>query len=153
MDLICLGTGSGTPSRTRNVSGYALRFDDGAVWIFDCGEGTQQQILRSEVKPGRIDRIFISHAHGDHCYGLPGLLAAIAVHNRGDEAVEIIGPAGTEGWIRQTLRFSSCTCRFRSPSPKCRPTPPGKTGATAAAAIGGLLGTRCHTGCHRALSF
>ena len=112
MDLICLGTGSGTPSRTRNVSGYALRFDDGAVWIFDCGEGTQQQILQSEIKPGRIDRILISHAHGDHCYGLPGLLAAIAVHDRGQQPVEIVGPRGTSDWIRQTLRYSSMHLPF-----------------------------------------
>ena len=107
MDFICLGTGSGTPTRTRNVSGYALRFDDGSFWIFDCGEGTQQQILRSEVRPGRIDRILISHAHGDHCYGLPGLLAAIAIHDRGDKPVEIIGPQGIKHWIHTTLQFSA----------------------------------------------
>jgi ribonuclease Z len=107
MDFICLGTGSGTPTKNRNVSGYALRFDDGSCWIFDCGEGTQQQMLHSEVRPGRIDRILISHAHGDHCYGLPGLLASIAVHDRGDKPVEIIGPKGIEQWIRTTLKFSS----------------------------------------------
>ena len=108
MQLIFLGTASGTPSIERNVSALALRFDDGRCWIFDCGEGTQQRLLQTSIRPGRIERIFISHVHGDHCYGLPGLLASINVHDRGSAPVEVIAPSAIAGWWRCTQR---ATCQ------------------------------------------
>jgi len=110
--LIFLGTASGTPTRDRNVAGLALRRDDGSVWIFDCGEGTQHRILATSIRPGRICRICISHLHGDHCYGLPGLLAAIAVHDRVDEPVEVVGPRGLAEWIACTRRVTSLGLPF-----------------------------------------
>ncbi len=102
MRLCFLGTGSGTPTRKRNVSGLALRFEDGREWILDCGEGTQQRMLDSSVRPGRIERIFVTHLHGDHCFGLPGLLASLAVHGRIDP-VEVIGPTGIARLARTAL--------------------------------------------------
>ncbi len=112
MQLIFLGTASGTPSIERNVSALALRFDDGHCWIFDCGEGTQHRLLQSSIRPGRIDRIFISHVHGDHCYGLPGLLASINVHDRGAAPVEVIAPPAIAGWWRCTQKATCQGLRF-----------------------------------------
>ena len=78
--LTFLGTASGTPSVYRNVSSYCLSWTDGAVWMFDCGEGTQHQLLRCpDVSLGKIEKIFITHLHGDHCWGLPGLLCSMAM--------------------------------------------------------------------------
>ena len=78
MDLYFLGTGAGMPSKQRNVTSIALNLLDerGTYWLFDCGEGTQQQILNSPVKLGRTEMLFITHLHGDHLYGLPGLLTS-----------------------------------------------------------------------------
>ena len=81
--IVFLGTCSMRPSPTRNVSGNAIRI--GREWtIVDCGEGTQHQILKcashptcSRISPGNITRILITHLHGDHCFGLPGLMCLI----------------------------------------------------------------------------
>lgn len=101
-----LGTGSGTPSRARNVAGAALRLDDGAVWVHDCGEATQHRLLDTDLSPGRIELILITHLHGDHCYGLPGVLAAITVHGREKEPVTVVGPRGLRSWIELTRSVS-----------------------------------------------
>ena len=106
MRLTFLGTASGSPTKERNVTSVALRFDNGDVWLFDCGEGTQHQILHTDLRPGRIRRIFISHLHGDHCYGLPGILAAIAVHDCQYSEIEVVGPLGLGEWVQTTLRVS-----------------------------------------------
>ncbi|MDA3959527.1 MAG: MBL fold metallo-hydrolase [Planctomycetota bacterium] len=111
MHLTFLGTSSGTPTRERNVSGMALTFDDGAVWVVDCGEGTQHQILRTAIRPGRIEAILLTHLHGDHCYGLPGLLASLAVHGRSDD-VAVVGPKGVAEWLAVTTRISSLRLAF-----------------------------------------
>lgn len=103
MRLVFLGTSSGTPTRERNVSGLAVRFDDGGVWIVDCGEGTQHRLLETGIRPGRIERILLTHLHGDHCYGLPGLIANIAIHDRTDP-VEVIGPPGTRELVDCVMR-------------------------------------------------
>jgi ribonuclease Z len=107
VDLVFLGTASGTPTTRRNVSGLALRWESGGCWIVDCGEGTQHRILRTDLRPGRIDAILITHLHGDHCYGLPGLLAAIAIHDRGRKPVDLVGPVGLADFVHTVLRVSS----------------------------------------------
>src|SRR2546423_11162624 len=88
--LVFLGTSAGTPSRERNLAAVALVMD-GRALLFDCGEGTQQQILRGSVRAGAIEAIFISHMHGDHLYGLPGLLATMSLHGR-VEPLAVFGP-------------------------------------------------------------
>jgi ribonuclease Z len=73
-----LGTGSQVPTRTRNHNGYLLRWD-GLGFLFDPGEGTQRQMLFAGVTASQIHTICISHFHGDHCLGLPGVLARMAL--------------------------------------------------------------------------
>lgn len=78
MKLQFLGTGAGIPAKSRNVTAIALKLleEKGSIWLFDCGEATQHQILHTNIKPRRIDKVFITHLHGDHLYGLPGFLSS-----------------------------------------------------------------------------
>ena len=106
MDLLFLGTSSGTPTRARNVSGLALLDERGKGWyLIDCGEATQHQLLRTPLSLHGLRAIFITHVHGDHCYGLPGLLATAGMARR-REPLDIIAPAAIEGWVRATLEMS-----------------------------------------------
>lgn len=83
MEITFLGTSSGVPTRARNVSGVALRLPQRAeAWLFDCGEGTQHQLLRSDLRSSQISRIFITHMHGDHIFGLMGLIASMGLAGR-----------------------------------------------------------------------
>ncbi|TCS35142.1 metallo-beta-lactamase superfamily protein [Paucimonas lemoignei] len=73
MEFQFLGTSSGTPTKTRNVAGLALRVPNARQWhLVDCGEGTQHRILNTNLSLATLRAIFITHIHGDHCYGLPG---------------------------------------------------------------------------------
>lgn len=110
--LIFLGTSSGTPTRTRNTAAMALILDDARTWLFDCGEAAQHRILACPIRPARINRVLLTHLHGDHCYGLPGLLASVAVHGRHGEPFELIAPEGAEGWIRHTLAATAAGLPF-----------------------------------------
>ena len=107
MELEFLGTGAGVPAKHRNVSGLALKLLDerNAIWLFDCGEGTQMQILRTNIKPRKIEKIFISHLHGDHIFGLPGLLSSRSFQG-GEEPIIIYGPAGLENYVRTSLQVT-----------------------------------------------
>jgi ribonuclease Z len=77
-ELVVLGTASQAPTRDRNHNGYLLRWD-GAGILFDPGEGTQRQLLRAGVPSSAIDRICVSHFHGDHCLGLPGIVQRMSL--------------------------------------------------------------------------
>ncbi|MDD9267811.1 ribonuclease Z [Paenibacillus sp. GCM10023248] len=107
MDLYFLGTGAGMPSKQRNVTSIALNLLDerGTYWLFDCGEGTQQQILNSPVKLGRTEKLFITHLHGDHLYGLPGLLTSRS-YLGGDTALTMYGPPGLRRFVETALEVS-----------------------------------------------
>lgn len=107
MKLTFLGTSAGTPSRTRNVTSIALNFvQEGGCWLFDCGEGTQQQILRSPLSLSRIQRIFTTHMHGDHIFGLPGLLSTRSLIDPQASPITIHGPEGLAGFIECALSAS-----------------------------------------------
>ncbi|KRL63548.1 ribonuclease Z [Lactobacillus psittaci] len=107
MEIQFLGTGAGQPSKQRNVSSLALKLLDelNEVWLFDVGEATQHQILKTNIRPRKITKIFISHNHGDHIFGLPGLLSTRSF--QGDVGpLTIYGPAGLEQFVRTSLRIS-----------------------------------------------
>jgi ribonuclease Z len=97
-ELIPLGTASAIPANGRHLSALALQ-RQGTVLLFDCGEGTQFQLLRAGLKRSRIEVIFITHFHGDHFYGLMGLLSTMALLKRRD-ALTLVGPEGLASILR-----------------------------------------------------
>src|SRR6476661_1741755 len=113
VDFVFLGTGAGIPAKARNVSAIALELleERGAVWLFDCGEATQHQILRTPVKPRRIEKIFITHLHGDHIYGLPGFLGSRSFQG-GESLLTVYGPKGIKEFIEVTLAVSQTHLQY-----------------------------------------
>jgi len=77
-ELVVLGTASQAPTRTRNHNGYFLRWDDEGL-LFDPGEGTQRQMLYAGVTASQVTRVCVTHFHGDHCLGLPGVLQRMSL--------------------------------------------------------------------------
>ncbi|WP_100407262.1 ribonuclease Z [Bacillus solitudinis] len=113
MEFHFLGTGSGVPALQRNVSALAIRFlqQKGMQWLFDCGEATQHQLLHSPITLAKIERIFISHLHGDHIFGLPGVLGSRSF--QGSETPLILyGPKGLEAFVYSSLQVSNTHLRF-----------------------------------------
>ncbi|WP_034917813.1 ribonuclease Z [Erwinia sp. 9145] len=113
MELQFLGTGAGTPGRQRNVTSIALSLEGvrSGCWLFDCGEATQHQIMRSPVKIGKIEKIFITHLHGDHIFGLPGLLTSRSM-NGISEGITLYGPKGIKTFVETTLSLSGSWLTF-----------------------------------------
>ena len=107
MQLQFLGTGAGMPSKARNTTAIALKLleENGSVWLFDCGEATQHQILHTTLRPRKIDKIFITHMHGDHIFGLPGFLSSRSFLG-GDTPLTLFGPKGLQHWVETTLALS-----------------------------------------------
>jgi ribonuclease Z len=93
-----LGTGSGTPTLQRNLPCVALQ-REGELFLFDCGEAAQIGMRRSGIGWGRLEAIFISHMHGDHVTGLPGVMMSLQMIDR-EAPLTLIGPPGLEGWVR-----------------------------------------------------
>jgi ribonuclease Z len=96
-DIIPLGTASALPTDTRHLSALAVE-RKGRVLLFDCGEGTQYRLLDATLSRTRVDAIFVTHLHGDHCYGLPGLLSTLALQQRTDP-VDLVAPTGTRAML------------------------------------------------------
>jgi ribonuclease Z len=104
MKITFLGTSSGMPTRQRNVTAIALTPADGKRWyLVDCGEATQHQLLHTHLSLLYLNTIMITHIHGDHCYGLPGLLASAATCGR-TEVLTIIAPKGIQEFIEAVCR-------------------------------------------------
>ena len=91
-DVIPLGTASALPTEARHLSALAVE-RKGRVLLFDCGEGTQYRLMEADLPRTRVDAIFVTHLHGDHCYGLPGLLSTLALQQR-DDPVTLVLPSG-----------------------------------------------------------
>jgi len=108
MELIFLGTSAGVPTRSRNVTAILLDLQHpthAGLWLFDCGEGTQHQLLHTAYHPGKLDKIFITHLHGDHLFGLPGLLCSRSMAGNA-RPLTIYGPKGIQAFVETTLRLS-----------------------------------------------
>jgi len=115
-----LGTSSGVPTRGRNVSAVALRLPQRSeLWLFDCGEGTQHQFLRSELRVSQLRRIFITHMHGDHVFGLPGLLASLGLAGS-CPGIDLYGPDLLRDYLEGVLRTSSTRIGYPLRSHKVR---------------------------------
>ncbi|UEL27027.1 ribonuclease Z [Pseudarthrobacter sp. L1SW] len=104
-ELTILGTASQVPTRTRNHNGYLLRWD-GEGFLFDPGEGTQRQMIHAGVPASQITRICLTHVHGDHCFGLPGVLSRMALDGVA-HPVHLHYPSSGEDVVRALVSVSS----------------------------------------------
>jgi ribonuclease Z len=109
-EVTILGSSSATPIFNRNPTSQALNIND-RLYLIDCGEGTQQQMLRFDVKASRIDHIFISHLHGDHYLGLVGLLSSLHLNGR-IKPLKLFGPAPLKEIIDLQLSYSETTLQY-----------------------------------------
>ncbi|HEY8461073.1 MAG TPA: ribonuclease Z [Blastocatellia bacterium] len=110
MNIIPLGTSSGKPTLRRNVSALAV-VGEGEWWLFDCGEGTQTQIARAGISPQKLAGIFISHLHGDHFNGLPGLLSTMSLDQR-EKELTLVGPAGIDEYLTLLAKLKICYVNY-----------------------------------------
>ncbi|KAL3144216.1 hypothetical protein ABBQ32_003995 [Trebouxia sp. C0010 RCD-2024] len=118
MSVTWLGTSSGSPSMRRNVSSIALCHGQ-YTHLVDCGEGSSRQILRSHINPASICGIYISHLHGDHCFGVPGVIELVSrAHQasgtaRGSQQLTIQGPPGIQQLVKSALAASMSALHMR----------------------------------------
>lgn len=102
-DINILGCGSALPTTRHLSSSQVIDLRD-KLYMIDCGEGTQVQMRRMRIKFSRLNHIFISHLHGDHCFGLPGLISTLGMLGRNGELV-IHGPTEIEAYLRPVMEI------------------------------------------------
>ncbi|MBN1645067.1 ribonuclease Z [Candidatus Woesearchaeota archaeon] len=112
MELLILGTSSTKPTKKRNHSAYLLTYKNEGL-LFDCGEGTQRQLMIAGIKANKITKIFLSHWHGDHMLGLPGLLQTLAV-NEYTKSLHIYGPPGSKTKYKKMLEAFESSYKIES---------------------------------------
>ena len=111
MDITLLGTSGSSPTKERMMPSVAITYE-GETLLFDCGEGTQMQMLKYGINASRIKAIFITHAHGDHIIGIAGLVRSMALNGR-SEALSIFIPKGYERVIQGLLTFDKAIICYR----------------------------------------
>jgi ribonuclease Z len=105
-----LGSGSAVPMHGRHPSAQVVQYEE-SFFLIDCGEGTQLLFREAGIKPFRIKVILISHLHGDHVFGLPGLLSSYS-HLGRSEALTIFGPIGIQAFLESIIQYSELKIRF-----------------------------------------
>ncbi|NNU33060.1 ribonuclease Z [Mucilaginibacter sp. S1162] len=109
-EVTILGSSSATPIYNRNPTSQVLNINE-RLYLVDCGEGTQQQMLRFDVRASRIDHIFISHLHGDHYLGLVGLLSSLHLNGR-KKPLKLFGPPQLMEIIDLQFKYSETTLQY-----------------------------------------
>ena len=99
-----LGNNAALPAKGRHPTALVLNHNE-EFCLLDCGEGTQMRFIDLKIKTGRLHTIFISHLHGDHCFGIPGLLTSLHL-NRREQPLTIIGPKGLKEIIELQFSYS-----------------------------------------------
>lgn len=114
MEVYFLGTNAGVPTLQRNVTSVALRLleERRSFWMFDCGEGTQHQVLRSPLRLGKLEKLFITHLHGDHLFGLPGLVSSRG-YQGGTAPLTVYGPPGLKAYLDISLSVSQSRIPYK----------------------------------------
>ena len=108
MNLTFLGTSAGSPTAERNVSSIMLdlRQERGRLWLFDSGEATQLQMQKAKFSLSKLEMIFLTHLHGDHLFGLPGVLTTRSLMQK-QSALTLVGPKGIKQFIQTVIEISS----------------------------------------------
>ena len=102
IDIIFLGTSCMQPTKTRNHSGILLSYNGESI-LMDCGEGIQRQLRIAGIKPAKITRLLISHWHGDHVFGIPGLMSTMGA-DKAEITLHIYGPVGTKKYLEYLFK-------------------------------------------------
>jgi len=102
MEVLFLGTSAGKPTQYRNVTSIAVILQNSDFILFDCGEATQHQLMKSHLKVTKLKAIHITHLHGDHIFGLPGLLSTL--NTLRNDTISVHGPSGLKSFLDFTLK-------------------------------------------------